>query len=94
MGWSETSDGIPIGLIDNSYGGAPSCSATVGTERGTLMVSHKSPNADGDACAQSEHYLRTIFTADGKDNYNGKALLADATFLQLTVDISNEFGHA
>ena len=71
MGWSETSDGIPIGLIDNSYGGAPSCSATVGTERGTLMVSHKSPNADGDACAQSEHYLRTILTADGKDNYNG-----------------------
>lgn len=71
MGWSETSDGIPIGLIDNSYGGAPSCSATIGTERGTLMVSNESPNSDGDACAQSEHYLRTILTADGKDNYNG-----------------------
>lgn len=71
MGWSETSDGIPIGLIDNSYGGDPSCSATVGTERGTLMMSHKSSNADGDTCAQSEHYLRTILTANGKDNYNG-----------------------
>ncbi|MEY8577885.1 hypothetical protein AALI21_06200 [Corynebacteriaceae bacterium 6-324] len=71
MGWSETSDRIPIGLIDNSYGGAPSCSATVGTERGTLMVSHEAPNSDGDACAQAEHYLRTILTADGKDNYNG-----------------------
>lgn len=69
--WSQTSAGVPILVMDNSIESFPSCSAAVGTRRGTIMVGYYPQNSDEAPCPQAEHYLRSILAADGKDDYNG-----------------------
>lgn len=69
--WSQTTEGVPILVMDNSIESFPSCSAAVGTRRGTIMVGYYPQNSDAAPCPQAEHYLRSILAADGKDDYNG-----------------------
>lgn len=71
--WSETSFGDSFLLVSERSGVLSNCIATIETTRATLAVGFASVGFTDpeDLCIDAEYWLRTLLTADGKDNYHG-----------------------
>lgn len=71
--WSETSFGDPFQLVSERSGLLSNCIAMIETTRATLVVGFLSVGftEPEDLCIDAEYWLRTLLTADGKDNYHG-----------------------
>lgn len=68
---SRTDSGNQIQIESNDSGAIRGCTASTQTVEGILLVRYvpeekQDPSA---VCPEAEHWLRTILTADGQDNY-------------------------
>ncbi|MFZ2292765.1 MAG: hypothetical protein WAW05_10180 [Corynebacterium casei] len=71
--WSKTSFRDPFLLVCERSGLLSNCMATIETTRATLAVGFASVgfSEPEDLCIDAEYWLRTLLTADGRDNYHG-----------------------